>query len=107
MLPRFKDNLKPTTLNGPSSESLNDSRFKAPPRQLTVWLHDSRLCSDEVVVDINLLPPGTREGDIAELRTINHGSNVLNKQRVLFVVKNASEEMKRTIPNFQVSREGF
>lgn len=76
-------------------------KFKAAPVQLTTWSHEAKHCTDEVVVDLTLLPPGTKEGDIAELRTVGGET----QQKILFVVKKAPEELIKLIPNFQVSKE--
>lgn len=75
-----------------------EGRYKAAPVQLTAWAHDAKNCSDEVVVDLSLLPSGTREGDVAELRLLNH-----RRKKVLFTIKKPSEEFRKLLPNAQVS----
>lgn len=92
------------TTSNPNTQD-DDGRFRAPPRQLTTWVHDYRQSTDDVVVDLKFFPPGTKEGDVAELRTISHGNTVPSKQKVLFVVKQAPEELKRIMPHLQVSVE--
>lgn len=74
------------------------NRFKAPPVQLTTWTHEAKNCTSEVVIDLKLLPPGTKEGDVAELRTLGQS----NQRKVLFVVEKPTEEFSRTVPNLQV-----
>lgn len=76
-------------------------KFKAAPVQLTTWSHEAKHCTDEVVIDLALLPPGTKEGDIAELRTLGGET----QQKILFVVKKPPEELTKLIPNLQVCKE--
>lgn len=77
-------------------EELPD-RFKTRPVSLTTWTHEAKICTDEVVINLELLPAGTQEGDVAELR-----SQGQVKKTVLFVVKKPSEELCKIIPNLQV-----
>lgn len=85
-----KSNAKPTPLF---------NRFKAPPVQLTAWTHEAKYSTDHVVVNLSLLPKGTREGDIAEL--VLMGSE--RHRKVLFVVKAPSKKLLEHNPELQVS----
>lgn len=75
-----------------------EGRYKAAPVQLTAWAHEAKNCSEEVVVDLSLLPPGTKEGDVAELRLLHH-----TRKKVLFTIKKPSEEFRKLLPNAHVS----
>lgn len=87
-----------TTAGTPTPIEDCSDRFKAQPVQLTTWTHEPRYCTDEVVVDLDLLPAGTKEGDVAELRTLT----VARQQKVLFVVKKPPPELLKIVPNLQV-----
>ena len=66
------------------------------PVQLTASLHDARVSSETVCVDIAQFP-GAKEGDVAELEVPN------SKKKLLFTVKPFNDELSRRSKTTQLS----
>lgn len=54
-------------IRGASSNEL--AKYMAPAIQLNTWSHDQKTSEEDVVIDLSLLPEGTKPGDVAELRS--------------------------------------
>ncbi|ODQ66670.1 hypothetical protein NADFUDRAFT_50580 [Nadsonia fulvescens var. elongata DSM 6958] len=71
------------------SSSANETTSKYDPVRMETWTHDPRISTEDVIIDMNLLP-GAGEGDIAELQTLDEP-----KKRLLFVVKPMGNELAK------------
>lgn len=101
--PSFKPAIRKDKLHQQTDAVLEKDQDKRTVH-LTTWTHELKTCSDEVVVDLSLLPPGTKEGQIAELRIVPPSGtpSATKQQRVLFVVKQPPEELTKLVPGLQV-----
>jgi hypothetical protein len=72
-------------------------RLEGPPVSMVVWSHEQRTSTDDVIVDMSLLP-NAREGDVAELRTLEG-----KRRKLFFVVKKLSNDIDKSMANVQVS----
>ncbi len=69
-------------------------------RQLLVWFHETRLSKEDVIIDMDLIP-GAKEGDVAELISLDQ--QVKEKRRkLLFIIKKISPEIQKKLHNVQV-----
>lgn len=64
--------------------------------QLTSWTHLPQTSEDDVMVDMALLPAGAREGDVAELKSVETGVHLY------FTIKPLTDELARITPPVQV-----
>lgn len=90
-------NSVPYKKSDPEPASLYN-RFKAPPVHLTTWTHEAKYSTDQVAVNLALLPDGAREGDIAELVLLGAERH----KKILFIVKKPSKQLLDHNPELQV-----
>lgn len=77
--------------------SLQRTRFAEPAVNLVVWTHEPTRSSEDVLVDLSLIP-NAEYGDVAEIRTLQP-----RPRKLYFIVKPLSEEVVKSLPNLQIS----
>jgi uncharacterized protein YkvS len=83
----------------PAVEPVRDRRHEQTVSvqvKMTVWSHDLKVSSNEVIVDMALLP-NSREGDVAEILPVNPGG-----RKLYFIIKKIPDDVKKQMANVQV-----
>lgn len=68
------------------------------PVHLSAAFHDSRVASENVLIDVSQIP-GANEGDVAELETMENST----RKKLLFVIHKMNEELMRRAKTTQLS----
>lgn len=81
-------------IQGPSSNEL--AKYLVKNIELNTWTHDPKVSDEDVVIDMSLLPEGTKVGDVAELR------KGPNSPKFYFNVVPIPEELKKKTSDIEV-----
>lgn len=81
---------KDSILRDPNIDSNVEASKKLSEQiQLTVWFHEPRTSTEDVIIDASVIP-GLKEGDICELVPLNTFKPHKKPKRLIFIIKNQS-----------------